>query len=221
MKAMFWARITASVFVGLLVVCGGCGKSDGEQARETAQTFMSASANGDRLLMESALTKLAREKMQEGSAFAPNQNAVGASGYTIGTPEINGDSASVPVTVTKTSENSNESELATVTEVASNESNTTPQTQTETITLKLRREEGQWKIWAMRVPFIPGGSALTMDFEHPEAVIGDAFKGMGEGLGAAMKGMGEGLGAMFKGMAEGAKAAEAGANAAQKTQTNP
>lgn len=207
MKATLWAMVTASVFVGVTgVFCAGCGKSDAQQVNETARTFMSGMANDDRTLVEGTLTGLARQKMQEGETSAPNKEGIGHDGYTIGTPHIDGESASVPVTVTK---NDGATPPATDTEVKPEEdARESDKPQTETVTLKFRRENGAWKIWAMRVPFIPGGSNLTMDFEHPEAVVGDAFKGIGEGVGAAMKGFGQGMGAMFKGMAEGAKAAE-------------
>ena len=220
MKATLWAMITATVFGGL-VLCTGCGKSDNAQISETAKTFMSGSANGDRSLMESTLTKLAREKVADGSVSVGGENGMGHNGYTIGTPAIDGESASVPVTITKRGESA-EAEPATVTEVgedtedtnedANHASSSNDAPKTEIITLKLRRENGEWKIWAMRVPLVPNGPTLTMDFEHPEAVIGDAFKQMGEGVGAAMKGIGQGLGEMFKGIADGARAAEKAAN---------
>ena len=215
MKATLWTVITATVFGGL-VFFTGCGKSDNAQVSEAAKTFMSGSANGDRSLMESTLTKLAREKVSDGSVSIGGENGMGRNGYTIGTPAIDSDSASVPVTITTKGESA---EPTTVTEVGEDtgegtndalSSNDAPKT--EIITLKLRRESGEWKIWAMRVPLVPNGPTLTMDFEHPEAVIGNAFKQMGEGVGAAMKGIGQGLGEMFKGIADGARAAEKAAN---------
>ncbi len=237
MKANLWAMVTASrallavtavVFVGASCVVGtGCGKSDAQMAGDTARTFMSALANDDKMLARAQMTRLAREKMADADSASDKSGGMGKDGYTVGEATIDGDSASVPVTVTEANDGTGgegESEAAppapTVTEIGSDNASKETRSSTQTIVLKMRREEGQWKVWAMRVPLAPGGPNITMDFEHPEAILGEAFKGIGEGIGAAMKGLGEGMVAMFqgmaKGMAEGAKAAEKGAKAANE-----
>ncbi len=70
---------------------------------------------------------------------------------------------------------------------------------------RMRREEGQWRIYAFAVPLTPGGPEMNIDMEHPEAILGEAFKGMAESMAKGMKAMGEGMGAGMRAFGEGMK----------------
>ena len=70
----------------------------------------------------------------------------------------------------------------------------------------LRREEKEWRVYALRFELRPG-NAITIDFEHPESLVGEAFTAMGKELGKGMeeagRAFGQALGGFAKGFADG------------------
>lgn len=163
----------------------GC-NSDQRAAAYVTQQFLDAGKRGDETAVKATLTAKAQEKwstMIGSSVTKQNQNAE----YTVGDPVITDDIAVVPVQVKA-------------------------KDQQQEIKVKLRKEEGQWRVYAMLIP--ANGIELTLDFENPEEMAGEMFKALGQGMGemfkAMGKGMGEGMGAMMKGMSDGMKGSTSG-----------
>ena len=88
-------------------------------------------------------------------------------GFTLGDAKVTEDAATVPVTLSDA----------------------------KTGSVLLRREESEWRVYALRMD-VSVGNTLTMDFEHPESLVGEAFSVMGKELGKA-------VGGFLKGLAEG------------------
>jgi hypothetical protein len=158
-----------------------CGKSDQAAAHDTTVNFMSALNSGDRQALDNTLTLKARDAMKD-SKLGDNKKENGD--YNVGDAKVDGDNAEVPVTV-KDSDSD----------------------KTHDIKVKLRREANEWRVYAMVIPTDSAGGDLTIDFEHPEAIVGDVFQVIGKGVGSLLKGVGEGLGAMFEGLGRGLRAA--------------
>lgn len=179
-------------WVGLLAVgLTGCAISDGQRAQNTAQAFVEAMSREDRQAIKETVTARAWANLSGGNENKePNKEQPT---YSVGQAVITDDTAQVPITAT---ENGKETPLH----------------------IKLRREDHEWRVYAMSVPSRFGGSELTIDFEHPEEIYGEVFKGMGQAMGAMFKGMGEGLGSMFKGMQEGMQ--NAGGNGSANASDN-
>jgi hypothetical protein len=191
-KIAVWATLG---MVALFLITGtGCGTSDATRAKTAARDFVVAMDNDDQQGAEALLTEAARQKMAEdpnrkNPLLEGKSDSQGEATYTTGEPVITEDTASVPVAKVSGEDK-------------------------EEATVCLRRENGAWKVYALKVPLRPGGTEVTLDFEHPEAMIGEAFKVMGDNLENMMKeagkGMGEGMAAFMKGMGEGAAAFEKG-----------
>jgi len=147
----------------------GC-HNDQRAAKDTARNFWEAAKKGDKPGVEATLTKQAREKALASPVNLPIQgNSVE---YTVAEAKVTDDTAEVPVTVKDKG-------------------------QTQNVQMKLRREDGQWLIYAMSVPLGPTGQQITIDFEHPENFIGDMMrqgtKALIQDMGQGAKGMGEGI----------------------------
>lgn len=164
----------------LLAVGGtllGC-RSDQSAATETARQFMEAAQKGDEQALKATLTTKAREKMNAGTSSRLNLKKNGTGDYTLGQATVDGDTAQVPMTL-KQSDKETQGHV------------------------KLRREEGQWKVYALSIALVPGGQEMNLDLENPEAILGELMKQMPQVMGEGMKAMGEG----FKAMGEGFKKA--------------
>jgi hypothetical protein len=168
--------VLAAVFV-LGIAPAGCGHSDRKAAEATARAFLEAADRGDNQALRATLTKQAQEAMGDdiGKRSSTERDH---SEYVIGQAAIADDTARVPVTV---QEKDSEKRVA----------------------FKMRREDGQWRIYALSLPLEADGGELTLDFEHPEAIAGQVFALIGKGMGEMFRGMGEGVSAMAKGFAEG------------------
>ena len=153
----------------------GCGPADAQAAQSTVDRFMKASESNDQAGVEATLTKKARE-MMHGKVDLNNKNSSHEK-YTIGEAVIDKDSATVPVT----KEGEKESPVK----------------------FRLRREDGEWRIYALTVAGLPGGGDFTINFEDPATMVPEIFKAIGFGLGEGMKELGKSLGSGMKSFAEG------------------
>ena len=152
-----------SVFVSAAVLAG-CGPSDSQKAQRTARTFIAAMQDGDRAAVERIITRAARERVGASGIVPERKDGKSGSGFSLGEPVVQGDTAIVPATLTEKDRNAE-------------------------VTIRLRREEKEWRVYAMTVPMIPGGPPLTCDFEHPEAAFADSFREMGRAAGYMAAGM--------------------------------
>jgi hypothetical protein len=135
------------------------------------------------------LTEKARDAMGSMNPFSPNVVTAGKGttaepsrviDYTVGEPNVEDTVAAVPVTLTETGH----SRLG---------------------TLRLRREDGEWRVRALRVEGENDAPGVTLDFENPEAALVEAtFRAVGEGVGLILKDVGKGIGAFLEGMEKGA-----------------
>ena len=162
----------------------GCA-SDSSRAREAARTFLSAMNRGDASAAQAVATQAARPNI----ATMLKDKKSESGGFTLGEAAIKDDTAEVPVTLT-----SGDSKPATG-------------------SLLLRREEKEWRVWALRL-HTDSGPELTLDFEHPERIVGEAlgaaFGELAKGLEGLSKGaektgraLGEALGGFMKGFSDG------------------
>lgn len=186
--------VYVAVGVVLLFLCGFLGVAalargtDSHRASETARTFAAAFDRGDTDACQGTLTRAARERLSEWGALSRDRHHDGHHGATkefrVGTPLINGDQATVTVTeITPDGEGGNRS----------------PQQ----ATVRMRREDGAWRVYAMTLPLEAGLSPVTLDFEHPEAIVSELMRATGEATGRAM-------GAFARGMEQGMKAFQQG-----------
>lgn len=198
MRKGWWQR--RAVLMGVVAVlamlgmAAGCGPNEKAQAQTTAREFIAALDRDDKQTAEGLMTEAARKRIAEnGGTGAPEGGS--SSSYTVGEPiiqEVTGDqpaTASVPVTLSD-------------------------EKGTHNARVLMRREGKDWRVFALALALAPGGPEFTMDFERPEAMVGETFKVLGVGMGQMMKeagrGMGEGMAAFMKGMGEGAAAFEKG-----------
>ncbi len=155
----------------------GC-VSDQDNARKTADQFLSALERGDRAAVEKYLTPIARQKGALGmSDFVPTRSNNTESRHSVGTPSITGNEAAIPVTLT---DNKNQDTK-----------------------LYLRKEGNIWGVYALGLPIGPGGPEIKVDFENPEKSITESFHSIGKGVGQAVKGMEQGMLEFQKGFEEG------------------
>lgn len=167
------SRLTAAAAAVLCsVALAGC-HSDKQQAAAVTGQFMDAMKTGNTAQLKSLLTKKSVEKWNDEFGKSMTSQTTQDGEYKLGDAEITDDTAAVPVTITSTK-------------------HPAPQT----IKIKLRKEDGQWKVYAMSFA-TPGGPEMTMDFENPEAFLQDLMKAMGGALqkmGSGMQGGGGGAG---------------------------
>jgi ribonucleotide monophosphatase NagD (HAD superfamily) len=171
-----------------LVCClsTGC-TNDTSRARESARIFLSAMNRGDATEAQKVATLTARPHVA--TMLEDNKPTRGA--FTLGTPVLKEDMAEVPMTLTSTN------------------SDTKPTVGS----VLLRREEKEWRVWALRVK-MEGKPELTVDFEHPERMVGElleaalgefakSLEGLSKTTEKSGRALGEALGGFLKGFSEG------------------
>lgn len=167
-----------------LVCCVSSGcVSENTRAYNAAQTFLSALSRGDSAAAQAVATKAARPNL---AGFLKNSSSVRGE-FTLDAAQLSEGAAEVPVTFTGSSPRKGR--------------------------VLLRREENEWRVWALRVK-ADQGPELTLDFEHPERMVGEVLgvavgelakhlEGLGKDTEKAGKAFGEALGGFVKGFAEG------------------
>ena len=170
-----------------LVCClsTGCA-NDTSRARESARLFLSAANRGDVIEAQKLVTLAARPNV----ATMFKDSKTGGNSFTLGEAKVTDETAEVSVTLTGSDSKPTLGKVL------------------------LRREEKEWRVWALRFQ-TESGTELTLDFEHPERVIGEALgaafgeltkklehaskdaeksgRAFGEALGGFMKGFSEGV----------------------------
>ncbi|MBC8101493.1 MAG: DUF4878 domain-containing protein [Cytophagales bacterium] len=201
---MRWTAIAAAcAAVAIALSVMGCGRTERQQVQTVSDQFLEAMAQEDWSRAKPLLTEKARDAMGNLNPFQTEQDlqaerpspgpssSASAGTYTVGEPNIEEESAAVPVTLSRGGKNS-------------------------TGTLRLRREDGQWRVRALRIEGPGDEPGITLDFENPQAALaGMAFRVMGEGVGLLLKGVGQGMGAFLKGVGEGVAAVEKAEKAEQ------
>lgn len=181
-------RIPFRALAGAALVAVVCGivlwrvQQGGPAGR--AQAFLDACRRNDTSAIRAALTARARSNV----SVHPNEESppkdMKPADWRIGRTTITGDTASVAITMKDDSG----------TEAPGH--------------LKLRREDGEWRVYAMAVEVPPAGRELVLDFEHPESIAGEALAlglrtaahaltnalpKIGEELGRGLRQLGDGL----------------------------
>jgi Protein of unknown function (DUF3828) len=187
--------MSRTLFFGVLIAAflmlTGC-KSDSAAIKNRAQDFLVALDAGNKADLDLVLTKKAKEQPLGQSLIDiskkgnDDRNGRSNSSHTLGEVAIEKDTATVAVTL------------------KDDKGETTPGT------VHLRREEGDWKVYALTV--IIKGNTIMLDFENPERVISDIFQAAGKEMGKASKEMdraatafAKGMEGFAKGMSEGLK----------------
>ncbi len=167
-----------------LVCCVSSGcMSESTRAHNAAQTFLTALSRGDSAGAQAVATKAARPNL---AGFLKDSSSVRGE-FTLEAAQLSESAAEVPVTFTGTSPRKG--------------------------SVLLRREENEWRVWALRIK-ADHGAELTLDFEHPERMAGEVLgaalgelakhlEGLGKDTEKAGKAFGEALGGFVKGFAEG------------------
>ena len=167
-----------------LVCCVSSGcMSENTRAYNAAQTFLTALSRGDSAGAQAVATKAARPNL---AGFLKDSSSVRGE-FTLETAQLSEGAAEVPVTFTGASPSKG--------------------------SVLLRREENEWRVWALRIK-ADHGAELTVDFEHPERMVGEVLgaavgelakhlEGLGKDTKKAGKAFGEALGGFVKGFAEG------------------
>lgn len=173
----FAAGAAGLLLVGLALVglLGGF-KSDARRAQDTAGAFLSAFERHDRAAAEAQITRAARERGWIGELIAKPDDRQHT--FTLGDSQVDGDDARVPITLTD------------------RQRDTTPGT------LQLRREDGAWKVRALTLTH--DGLPFTLDFEHPENLLGDLGHAAGQAFGKAMEETARGIRAFVDGISQSA-----------------
>lgn len=171
-----------------LVCCvsSGC-VSENTRAYNAAQTFMSAMEKGELSSMQHVATRAARPNIE---FFLPDKKDRQGH-FVLGEPRVKDNTAEVPATLT---DSSTTGTLATV---------------------LMRREEKEWRVWGLRLQDEKVKEReLTLDFEHPERMVGEVLgaalgelsknlESLGKDTEKAGKAFGEALGGFVTGFAEG------------------
>jgi hypothetical protein len=169
-----WKSLMPFVLLAAALLAG-CVR-DEDTARAVTDRFLSAAERGDRPTLERTLTVRARQQMASSGSVVPNRDSDDR--HSVGTPVIQGDEAIVPVTLTDEDGN-------------------------QDAKVRLRREGGEWRVYALALPVLPGASDVTLNFENPTAVIGEGFRAFGEAMGQFARGMEQGAGEFQKGFEKG------------------
>jgi hypothetical protein len=191
-----WLAVSAFCtlsFAFLLAFAAGCGPTERQRVQTVSDQFLDAMSQEDWNRAKPLLTEKAREAMGSINPFPQNSDANGTSrvpaspriaNYTIGEPNIDDTAAVIPVTLTY----ADQSTLG---------------------TLRLRRENGEWRVGALRIEGGNDAPGITLDFENPQAALLEAtFRAVGEGVGEILKGVGKGMGAFLQGVEKGVAAME-------------
>ncbi|MDX1932862.1 MAG: hypothetical protein SFU56_09685 [Capsulimonadales bacterium] len=173
-------RSFSSFFCGLAAMAifasMGC-RSDASDVRSVARAFIEASGREDAAAVRQVVTRGARPYFQEHTA-TPKRETGNVGGFKVEEPTIQGETAVVPV-------------------------RWTDETGAEVRSLRLRREEGEWRVYALELPSFPGGPTMTMDFENPMAILPQAMRTAGVVMGQAARGMEQGAKEFARGFEEG------------------
>lgn len=174
-RTMLGWIVVAIVLGGLAL--GGCRKSEEQKAKETAQAFFSAAETDNKPALKNTLTEQARRNVK----IEPHdKNMPGFDGdYTLENASVHDDTAEVNFVMKNKDGDSAPGHFT------------------------MRRENGEWRIYAMTLKALPNGGEITMNFENPTAVFADLFRELPSLMAEGMKAMGEG----FKAMGEGFKSA--------------
>lgn len=170
----------SAIFGGAAILWFGvaAGCSRGPAPEDTVRTFLEASDRDDKPAAMAMLTKKAQAFFKDGKSDGMDK----VQNYQIGASTVMGDSATVRVDATESGK---------------------PQK----VDFLLRQEEGAWRIYGMAISMEPGGGKLTLNFEKPEEMLGEMFKGMGQAMSKGLeeigKGMGKALESAGKGMQDG------------------
>jgi hypothetical protein len=190
-----WLAISALCllsFTFLITLTEGCGPSERQRVQTVSDQFLEAMSQKDWGRAKPLLTEKARDAMGSINPFAqsetdkakPDSNSPISENYTLGEPKIEETQASIPVTLTR-------------------------EGHTNLGILRLRREDGEWHVRALRIEGENDAPGITLDFENPQTVLFDAaFRAIGEGVGEMLKGLGKGMGAFMEGLEKGAAAME-------------
>jgi hypothetical protein len=172
-----------------IAMVAGCG---GHDPASRARAFIDALNRDDTAMAESLLTRLAREKVHSDDGKTLKLGRKDSNGndrkwqdYTVGEAVVDGEIAVVPLT-------SGVSEKP------------------ETMKLKLRKEDGEWRVFALIFPIDRAGVEVTLDLEHPELfaaellkIVPKALEEGGKALVKSMEALGQGLAKMGEGFARG------------------
>lgn len=176
----------------LLTLAAGCGPTERQRVQTVSDQFLDAMSQKDWERAKPLLTEKARDAMGGLNPF-PQNNEPGRKShvtlsprienYTLGEPNIEDTVAVIPVTLTGTGHST-------------------------VGMLRLRREDSEWRIRALRIEGKNDDPGITLDFENPEAALLEStFRAVGEGIGEILKGAGKGIGAFLEGVEQGAAAA--------------
>lgn len=142
----------------------GCQPSEEQKAKATARAFFQAFCEDNRTAMKAVLTQKARRFIED---FAGVRTTLDAE-YTLEQAAVTDDTAQVYFTL-------KEEKSATKGH------------------LKLRREEGEWRVYAITANTLPGGGEWTINFENPSELT-EVFRELGRSIGEALgKALTEGL----------------------------
>ena len=175
---MRFSPLAIIIVLASLLFLTGCA-SEQDNARKTADQFLTALERGDRAAVEKYLTPTARQRGAMGaSGFAPSPSGDKDARHSLGTPTITENIATVPVTLTDDGENRDAN-------------------------LYLRKEGTAWGVYGLGLPITPGGPEIKIDFENPENSITETMHSVGKGLGQLFSGVEKGMVEFQKGFEEG------------------
>jgi hypothetical protein len=175
------ATLTRSAMACMLLfglVLAGCHKSEEAKAKETARAFFETADDRDNTAFKETLTTQARQNIQKKTDDTNRLNRHTSKDYTLHQIVVADERAQVFFTL------------------KNNEGPTRGH-------LKLRREEGEWRVYAMVLNALPGGREVTINFENPAQMFADLFRELPKVMAEGVDALGEG----FKAMGEGFKAA--------------
>ena len=171
---------------GTILLCGmaltGCQKSEEQKAKETEQAFLNAANTDNVAALKNTLTEQAQRNIKADTM------GKSADSFTLENASVHDDTAQVTFVLKEKG------------------GETTPGH------FKMRRENGEWRIYAMTVKALPNGGEFTMDFENP-AFLSEMFYELGKDI---AKALGEGLKAMGEGFKSAGERIQREAEKAQK-----
>ncbi len=162
------------LLMGFLVA--GC--HNGGSPDGIASKFLTAMNQNDWSVAKPLMTKKAQEAMSQTNS---NSLHTGGGSFTVGATNTQGEQSSVDVVMTDKDK---------------------PEKKTNG-KVNLRLENGEWRVFALKLQ-LEGGMDFTLDFEHPEASVGEL---LGHIVGEGAKAVGKGVGEMMRGFSEGLKKA--------------
>ncbi len=172
--------IAVAVAVAVVALAGGAVAVYGRPTpAKAADAFLQATQRGDSAAYEAAFTRKAREAGKQ--AGMPLRVEV--------TPAGGGDQRKR----LRVGDTHLDGEIAEVTLVD-------PSAPEESLPLKLkmRKDEGEWRVFAVVAPIAGTGTQVTLDYENPASIPADLLTGMARGWGAKV--IGQGLKAIGEGL---------------------